>query len=420
MQKKPESIFTTLKGLRGNQRACLYTEPLWGIPYNLYLPFVSVFMAALGMTPLQIGIVDTVFLASQMCWALLCGVITDKLGRRRTTVIFDILSWSVPALLWMFSQGFVWFLVAAVFNGMWRVTETSWGLLLVEDAPDDKLVGMFSISHIAGLIAGFVAPVAYFFVQKYTIVPTMRFLYGLTFVMMTTKFILLYFLTKETSIGKRRMEQTKGVSMLSQLWESRLVLLRMLKSKRTMYTIALIACFQGMRSVGNIFWPLLVTSRLGIATENLSIFSTIKSLLMLLCYFVIVPRLSIRMFKRPLLTAFLMMLAQQVLMLVMPTHAYALVILSVVLEAIAMSMLNPITSSLQMINIDKEERARMLGLFYAMSMLVTAPLGTIGGLLADINAVLPFVLNIALTLGAIVLSILIWRECKNDFAVSAQ
>ena len=32
--------------LRGNQLACLYTEPLWGIPYNLYVPFVSVYMGA--------------------------------------------------------------------------------------------------------------------------------------------------------------------------------------------------------------------------------------------------------------------------------------------------------------------------------------------------------------------------------------
>lgn len=414
MRNETESIYQALKGLRGNQRACLFTEPLWGIPYNLYLPFVSVFMAALGMSPIEIELIDTVFLASQMCWALICGVLTDKMGRRKATVIFDIVSWSIPSLLWMCAQDFRWFLVAALFNGAWRVTETSWGLLLVEDAPDDKLVSLFSITHIAGLIAGFVAPVAYVFVQRYGVVPTMRVLYFITFVMMTTKFILLYFITKETSVGKRRIAQTKDVSIPRQLWDSRHVLANMLRSKRTMYTVALIACFQGMRSVGNIFWPLLVTSRLGIATENLSIFATVKSLLMLFCYLVIVPELNIHAFKRPLLLAFSLMLFQQLLMLAMPANAYALVILSVLLEAVAMSVISPVTSSLQMLNIDREERARMLGLFYAMSMLVTAPLGTIGGLLADINAVLPFALNIALTLGAIALSVLIWRESRKD------
>lgn len=46
LRKNP--MMDTLLSLRGNQRACLYTEPLWGIPYNLYMPFVSVYMAALG------------------------------------------------------------------------------------------------------------------------------------------------------------------------------------------------------------------------------------------------------------------------------------------------------------------------------------------------------------------------------------
>ena len=55
----------------------------------------------------------------------------------------------------------------------------------------------------------------------------------------------------------------------------------MLKSRRILLTIAFIACFTGLRGICDMFWPLLVTGKLGIAAENLSIFSTIKTLLML-------------------------------------------------------------------------------------------------------------------------------------------
>ena len=41
-------LIDLLVHLKGNERACLWTEPLWGIPYNLYVPFVSVYMAALA------------------------------------------------------------------------------------------------------------------------------------------------------------------------------------------------------------------------------------------------------------------------------------------------------------------------------------------------------------------------------------
>ena len=109
-------LIDLLVHLKGNERACLWTEPLWGIPYNLYVPFVSVYMAALGMTPVQIGAMSTIFFISQMFWALLSGVLTDKLGRRRCTVIFDLLSWSVPTFLWMLAQDYRWFVAAALFN----------------------------------------------------------------------------------------------------------------------------------------------------------------------------------------------------------------------------------------------------------------------------------------------------------------
>ena len=82
-------------------------------------------MAALGLSPTQIGLVASLWVASQMVWSLLTGVITDKLGRRLTTLIFDLLCWSVPTLLWMGAQNFGWFVVAALVNGTWRVTETS-------------------------------------------------------------------------------------------------------------------------------------------------------------------------------------------------------------------------------------------------------------------------------------------------------
>ena len=118
-------VIDTLIHLTGNGRACLWVEPLWGIPYNLYTPFVSVYMAALGMSPTQIGLVSSVFFASQVVWSLLSGALTDKLGRRRCTLIFDCVSWSVPTFMWMIAQDFTWFLVAAIFNGAWRVTENS-------------------------------------------------------------------------------------------------------------------------------------------------------------------------------------------------------------------------------------------------------------------------------------------------------
>lgn len=398
-------VMDTLIHLKGNGRACLWTEPLWGIPYNLYTPFVSVYMAQLGMSPTQIGLVSTLFFLSQVVWSLLSGPLTDKLGRRVCTVIFDVLSWSVPCLIWMCAQSYVWFIVAAVFNGAWRVTENSWGLLMAEEAPEDKLVHMYSITHIAGLVAGFIAPLAYFFVQEYSVVPTMRALYFLSFVMMTAKFLILFRLSHETPVGLRRMADTKDQSLTHYLADSPRILFAMLKEPRTMLTVGLIACYTTVKTVSTNFWPLLVTDKLGIAAENLSVFSTLKSILMLAMYFLLVPHIRVRRFRRPLLLALFLLSMIQVLMILMPTGAYALVVLGVLAEAAAVSVLDPLTSSLQMVNSEAEQRARILGWFYALCLAVTAPFGVIAGVLSEINRALPFYLNLALLLAAVVLSI---------------
>lgn len=64
--------------LRGNPKYCVYTEPLWGIPYHLYVPFVSIYMSALMMTDRQIGIVTSVTMFFRAIMAFFSGAITDK------------------------------------------------------------------------------------------------------------------------------------------------------------------------------------------------------------------------------------------------------------------------------------------------------------------------------------------------------
>ncbi len=409
-------LIDTLIHARGNERACVLTEPLWGIPYNLYAPFAAIYMAALGMTPLMIGVTATVFTVSQMVWALLGGVLTDKLGRRLTTFIFDCFCWSIPVLLWTFAQNEYWFLAAALFNGMYRVTENSWSLLFVEEVPESRLVSLYALVNIAGLLAGFVAPISYFFVERYSLIPTVRVLYGITFVLMTAKFVILYFFSHETDIGKRRQEEFRSRSMVSHLLDSRHVLLTMLKTRRVMLTVALLACYGAIRSVNDNFWPLLLTEKLGIDGKYLSMFATLRSLVLMAAYFLFATRVNVARFKKPLLTAFACLGAVQAMLMILAQGSFLLLGLGVVVEALSLSVLAPLTASLQMMNVDREERARMNGLFLAICLLVTSPIYALAGALSQLDRSLPFVLTLCLCGLALFLSRLVWRERRVEEA----
>ena len=403
-------ILNTLFTARGNQSVCLWTEPMWGIPFNLMTPLAAVYMAAVGLDPVQIGTVATVSLISQMLSSSVSGVLTDKLGRRLCTAIFDVLAWVVPCALWAAARSYWYFFLAAVFNGFWRVTNNSWSLLLTEDADPDKLIHLYTISNIAGMIAGFVAPLTGIFVERFTVISTMRVIYVFFGVSMAVKCWLLYAISRETSVGVRRREETKGKSLFSSLYESRFVLRGMLQSRRIMLTVALSTCFILIKSVNDNFWPLLITEKLGISESLLPSFSALRTLIMLLLYLTVVPRLDARAFRRPLTLSMGILLLVGVILFYMEKGALAMVWLCVALEGVALSTLTPLLPTLIMQAMDRVERARMLALATTMSLLVSAPFGTVAGLLSKMNRGLPMLLNVALAALSIFLATRLERE----------
>ena len=121
-----------------------------------------------------------------------------------------------------------------------------------------------------------------------------------------------------------------------------------------------------------------------------------------------------RRFRHPVLLGLGLLILQQVLMMLMPKGLYWLVIVAVVLEALALSILDPMRGSLQMINIDREERARMLSYFYALCMLITSPLSWLAGLAAEVDRAYPFAMNFVLTVIAMVLVCVLWKVRRTD------
>jgi len=167
---KHHSLITSLRSLTGNPRGCVYTELLWGIPFNLYAPYVSIYMIALGLSDADIGLIVSISWGFQVIFALLSGIITDKMGRRQTTLIYDILAWAVPALVAALAQDFWYLLIAGIINSTWRITMNSWTCLLVEDAEPEQLVDIYTWISISNQIVGFIAPLAGIAIGIFTLV----------------------------------------------------------------------------------------------------------------------------------------------------------------------------------------------------------------------------------------------------------
>jgi MFS family permease len=398
---KNHSLITALRNLRGNPRACVYCEPLWTIPYNLYVPYVSVYMLAVGLTDRQIGLILSISWGFQIALALLSGAVTDKLGRRHTTLIFDIVSWSIPALISAAAQNFWYFLAAGIINSIWRITHNSWTCLLVEDAQPDQLVDIYTWIYIANLLVGFVAPLAGALIGVFSLVPTMRGLYLFAAFMFTLKAIVTYLMTEETAQGKVRLHETRDQSMLHVLGEYKGVLHDLLRTPQTLYTAGIMLVISVYGMISGSFWAIIVTEKMHIPAEHIAVFPFIKSAIMLAFFFVVMPRLRKIHFKVPMVVGFLGFVASQVVLITTPELGYAALTVSVVLEACSFAAVSPLVDQMMVLTISAQERARIQSILSVGIILLTSPFGWIAGTLSEIDRDLPFVLNIGLfALGA--------------------
>ncbi|NCA98164.1 MAG: MFS transporter [Clostridia bacterium] len=389
-------LIDTLHQVKGNPRACLFTEPLWGIPFNLYAPFITLYMYALGVQDQQIGLILTIGMVLQVFTAALGGIVTDKYGRRSVTFLIDLVAWSIPTLIWMLAQNFWWFLAAAVFNSLWHITNTSWQCLLVEDTEPRLLVNIYTWVNIAGLLAVFFAPLSTLLVDRFSLVPTVRVLYLLAFVLMTAKFVILYVWSTETAQGTKRMAETKHQSLFFLLLGYQRVFGKVIRS-REMRLALVISVIVNITSISiTNFFALYITLDVGIPEKYVALFPIGRAVIMLLFMFIIQP-LTNRLHYRPVfLTGFTIYLASHVFLLLSRPDSQLLVIVYTLLEAIAFALVVPRRDALGAVFYDKEDRARVMSLIYVIMIAVSSPFGSILGYLSALDRRLPFALNMLL------------------------
>ena len=131
---KAHPLIQVLANNRGNPRTLVLIEPLWGVPYNLISPFATLYMYTQGITDVQIGLILSITMVVQVLFSFLEGILSDKLGRKFTTMMGDFFGWALACLVWAVSNNFWLFLAAALLNCFEQINQTAWYCLLIEDA----------------------------------------------------------------------------------------------------------------------------------------------------------------------------------------------------------------------------------------------------------------------------------------------
>ena len=402
------SLFTTLKNLRGNPRACIFTEPLWGISIGLILPYASVYMLANGLVDSQVGFIAMIFMLSQVGSAFLSGPITDKLGRRRTTAISDFTAFCIPCLIWFRATNFWFFLVAAIINGTFQIAVNSYNCLLIEDAEPDQITGIKSLSVTAAQLSAFFGPLVALLFARLTLIPAMRVLYLYAFITMSTKILLCYRFTRETKMGAIRREETRRKSLFSLAMGYGGVLNLIRSSRGTIFALAISILVGIVVMINNTFWQVIVSQKLLVPIRFLPFFPLLRASMIITFLFFIGPRITRASFKGPLLLGFVSYLIGQSILILIPVESpikYLLISISLIFDGFGFGSLFMLARSLVALNVNPRERARIMAIINMIIMAITAPFGWIAGLLSGISRTFPFVLSLLLLAAGICITL---------------
>jgi len=369
---------------------------MWGIPFYLFTPFMSVYMAAMLVTDQQIGLIASVLMSVRAISAFFGGAITDKLGRKKATFIFDALSWSVPTLIWIFSQNFWWFIAAAAFNGLSEVAANSWNCLLIEDAPRTALVDIYAWVHISQLLAVFFAPLAGLLVGEVGLVPAVRVVFILSFISITLKVFILNHYCDETKAGKRRLEETRGASLSALISGYGQIARKLFTSPRMVLALSIATFVVVTGLVTQTFFGLYATRTLAMPEHFLAFFPIIRAGIMLAFLFIIQPRIAGVGLKGPLVAGVILYMSAYSLLITIPAQRLGLLLLCLFLESCAHGLVLPRRDSIQALFVDPGERARLNSVLAVVVFTVTIPFGSLSGWMSAIDGRLPFLMIVVI------------------------
>jgi MFS family permease len=363
----------------------------------MFTVYAVLYMLELGFTEREIGLTQTVLVGAQLISSIYSGRLTDLLGRKRTTLIFDMISWTGACLVWALSGHLFGFLIAAVLNGINKVVYVSFSCMLTEDASSSERLRNYSGLHFMVLTGGFFAPFGGFIVSRMGIITGTRILYFAAAVIMAIMFVFRHIAWKEPDFDPSE----KHMSLLKGITDS----FRYFISEKQRFIIFVL---QGIAQFYLIFKPIFYYAFLknvvGLSSSVISIVPVSMSVITMIILLGFLPRIKNSQ-RRNLLTAGLAMGGLSLILLVLSADGGLLFLgLSILIDGISTALMRPLLDSLWADQLENKKRTRQLSAGNFFFGIISVPAGSIAGEMYSFSPVLPFYTAAGLLLFASLIS----------------
>jgi MFS family permease len=396
----------SLAGLPKNARNAILVEPLWAVFGVVILYYAPLYMTSVGLSSVQVGWIGSIMLAFSFVFQTLAAPITNRMGRKRTSLIWDLISWTVPMLIWTFSQSFAAFAIAAILNSSVRIVSVSWSLLVIEDVEPSDRSKVFAILNLIGAACGLMTPVVGLLIGQYGVESTLRVYYFLGAISMTTMFFLRNALTDETQNGLAAMLEHKGLRP----WESLLKNLQSLNAlKNTKGLLWLIAFYVLTFFIEqmNLFQILYFSQTLHFGALAVSLVPVSVAAITAIMYGFVLRRLSSFPVERTLVFTCALGLLGAMLMVLIPAENLMILLLVISVLAGANFLTKTYRDTVLFTHLPSSGTADLFSAVQVLTMLFSIPASAIAGAIFSVQPIMLFVLIAILNLILLALAYMI-------------
>ena len=409
----PRPGLLSLEGLPRNARNSILLEPLWAIFGVVVMYYAPLYMVGVGLSSTEIGVIGSVALLTSFVFQLIAAPITNRFGRKRTTLIGDLLSWTLPMFVWAFANSFAAFLIAAALAAVGSIVSVSWSLLVIEDVEGESRARVFGILGVIVAVCGMLTPIIGALIAQWGVVPTLRVYYFLGGIGMTVMFLWRNAITTETQNGAAAMLEHKDLHPISGLQRNLTALVALRRTPGLPWIVAFYVATLFLEQM-SLFQVLFLQQTLRFSASTLSFVPFVVAMVSIVIYCFGQRLLSDLNPEMALVYARVAGLVGSVMLLFIPLESLFPLLLTVAVLAGASFLTQTLRSTVLFNRLPQAGAADAYSGVQALTMVAGVPAAAIAGLLFALEPRALFWLIALLNVGLLLLA---WQLTRDQKAV---
>lgn len=401
------NIVASLRQLTGNTRTSVVFEPMWSIPFVFYNFYLSLYMKSMGISDVQIGILIAVGHISGILFSMIGGVVTDALGRKRTSLICGLIGWPGSVLIYLLAHSFWMFAFGFLVNAVTRISTISWTLMVVEDADEQQVMSAFNLLSIIDICAGVFTPLAGLLVGYLGLGGAEKLFFIFAIVTMTAQMLIRNRLYTETNMGKRiikkRAEQKQSEQPKKGLYKQTFEALR--ESPKAILIICMNILFNVyilLGSYSSLYFAPYLTEVLHLDASGISVIGSIYAMAMLFVFVFVVPAIRGKNKLTVLVWGLGIQIAALLMFIFMPGGSFMMAAFSVVILSVGTGVFRPFLDTVLAEATYGSQRAGIYSLFNTVISILSAVAGAVSGFFYSLNPRLLYIFSILILISCIV------------------